>query len=242
MSFTVKVKEREIRFSVLFQPIFNITENKIVAMEVLSRVAQEVNVDIESVLKEISKDGKSREFTRALISEVVSMSGLLPNDIKYLSLNMTMEDLCCEKLPIDIQELSSVLSALGTTLVVEFPENEPYPSPGTELGRVLFRNIKKLKKNGVLIAIDDYGKGFNVGDAILLDVMPDIVKVDKSIVQQQQQQKNKILWASIKSIIQNDNLKVVVEGVEDDKQLNFVRDLGVEFCQGFYLGRPHCLQ
>ena len=37
-------------------------------------------------------------------------------------------------------------------------------------------------------------------------------------------------------------VKIVVEGVEDKSQLDILRELGVDFIQGYYYGKPVCLQ
>ncbi|MCC4783176.1 EAL domain-containing protein [Vibrio lentus] len=237
MPFHIKVKQIETQFSIVFQPVIDLEENKAVAMEVLSRATHGKN--IESTLKQISLDGNNRQFTLALLGEVASVSGFLPKTIRYLSINITMDHLCSSYLYNDLKQLLSKLSERQISLVVELPEGEPYPKLTRCAGRNLLSNIKKLQRNGILIAIDDYGKGFNVGEDIVSNLMPDIIKIDRNVVQQPNNHQG--VWSSIESIMKSYRVRVVAEGIENIEELNFVVNAGIKLCQGFYFGRPRSL-
>ncbi len=68
MPFQIQVNESIITFSIVFQPIVDVELNQVVAVEVLSRVKSGEN--IESILKQVSLHGNSREFNLALFAEV----------------------------------------------------------------------------------------------------------------------------------------------------------------------------
>lgn len=237
MPFSMQVNQREMLFTVVFQPIFDLEINTVIAMEVLSRVQSGSN--IETTLKQISLNGNSREFTLALFKEIVSVCSLLPESIRYLSVNVTMAHMCNYRICDDLEELITRLSERKIKLVVELPEGEPSPKPKSRSGRMLAYNIKSLQWHGVLIAIDDFGQGFHVDEAVVSRFMPDILKIDKKIVQEPNN--NRDVWLLIESIRKRFNLSVVAEGVEHAKDLDFVVGEGIQLCQGFYFGRPGSL-
>ncbi|WP_409591227.1 EAL domain-containing protein [Vibrio jasicida] len=238
MPFSIQVDQKKIQFSTVYQPIIDLNSHEVLAMEVLSR--SESVICIESALKQLSKKGKSRELTLALINEVINESQLLPKSVRYLSMNITMEHMCMPELCDDLKDLTFSLHKRGVSLVVEMPEGEPHPMSDDVEGRTLIKNIKMLRGRGVLIAIDDYGKGFNVGEAIFDYLMPDILKIDKNVVQKPNENKN--VWSSLLSIMSAQKIRIIAEGIENVQDLDFVRNVGIRFCQGYYFGRPTSLK
>ncbi|ABU70606.1 EAL domain-containing protein [Vibrio campbellii] len=237
MPFTVDVKGRNTQFFTVFQPIFDLEENKLVAVEALSRVSSEEN--IESILRQVSLEGNSRKFTLGLLQEIASICKELPGSIEYLSVNIAMEHMCSRYLCDDLEGLRRELFKHDIRLMVELTESQPYPFQQSSEGKTLLRNIKELQQKGGLVAIDDYGKGFNVGEAIVSHLMPDVLKIDREVVQKPNEHKE--VWSSVKSLLNGCKIKVVAEGIENVKDIDFVMNEGIRLCQGFYLGRPASL-
>lgn len=94
------------------------------------------------------------------------------------------------------------------------------------------------RKSGCIISLDDYGSGINdMGKVDLLD--PIIVKLDRSLIcdidKDVYKQAN---CAEIIDLLHYKNKKVVAEGVETKEEFEYLQGLGVDFFQGYYLGRP----
>lgn len=88
------------------------------------------------------------------------------------------------------------------------------------------------------IALDDFGSGYN-SEKNLLELEPDYVKVDISIIRDIDRELNKqILFKNIVTYAHKDGMKVIAEGVETYAELKAAIDLGVDYLQGFYLSRP----
>ena len=98
--------------------------------------------------------------------------------------------------------------------------------------------IRRLKRGGFLFSMDDYGTGYsNVSAVFSLNL--DVIKIDKSI-----------LWSAEKSslgmvilentirMIQEMKKKILVEGVETEKQIHLLEKLKVDYLQGFYFSKP----
>lgn len=117
-------------------------------------------------------------------------------------------------------------------IVCEFTEEEQ-GNP-----QILKDKMEILRRWEAKSALDDYGCGYN-SQTVLLELKPDIVKIDMGIVRaidrdenRRQLVSNLILYAHAR------NIKVLGEGVETAEELRTLIELGVDFVQGYYIGRP----
>jgi len=98
--------------------------------------------------------------------------------------------------------------------------------------------IKGIKKLGPRIALDDFGTGYSSLNYIK-QLPLDIIKVDKTfiddIVEDEYAQAFIKLIVELSDTIDKD---IIVEGVENEAQLNILKELGVDYIQGFYYGKP----
>jgi EAL domain-containing protein (putative c-di-GMP-specific phosphodiesterase class I) len=102
----------------------------------------------------------------------------------------------------------------------------------------LFRNLSKLRLNGVGVSIDDFGTGFS--SLQKLSALPfNELKIDRSLVQGliNEPKKNQIVYF-ICALAKSLDINVVAEGVEDKATWNTLKTYGVNLCQGFYRYRP----
>lgn len=100
------------------------------------------------------------------------------------------------------------------------------------------QKLKELKELGVQIALDDFGTGYS--SLNYLRMMPiDRVKVDRSFIQMIEE--DNIVQAIMKSIVtlgHSLGFEIVAEGVEEDRQLQILREMDVNSIQGYYYSRP----
>ena len=98
--------------------------------------------------------------------------------------------------------------------------------------------LNKLKCTGINIAMDDFGTGYS-SLSYLRKLPIDIVKIDQSFVRDIPDSKEAILIAqAIIAMAQSLRLSLIVEGIENVKQLNYFRQQGCEIMQGFLFSRP----
>ena len=98
--------------------------------------------------------------------------------------------------------------------------------------------ISQLKKIGVRVSIDDFGTGYSVLN-ILSNISFDKLKIDKSFIAQLSSSSN--MEELVKTIIQMGktlSFNVIAEGVEDDKQIEFLKDKMCNLGQGYFFSRP----
>lgn len=106
---------------------------------------------------------------------------------------------------------------------------------------VLADSCEALRTLGFRIALDDMGAGFN-GLSTLAAVRADFIKVDRSIVHGAQGSRvRSVLLEAIVSMAQRLGATVIAEGLERPEDVNFVRDMGISYAQGFYFAQPQLL-
>lgn len=99
--------------------------------------------------------------------------------------------------------------------------------------------IEYYRELGCLIAIDDFGKGNSNFDRVL-EIKPDIVKFDKSIIKNIKYSSvaNRML-PNLVSLIHECGSLVLLEGIEEEEQALRAVDSGADFVQGYYLAKPN---
>lgn len=98
--------------------------------------------------------------------------------------------------------------------------------------------LRQIEEMGIQIAIDDFGIGYSCLKS-LKDFPIHILKIDRSFVQDLATNPSDAAIAkAIVALGQGLNLKVLVEGVETQEQLEFLRSIGCKAAQGYLLSRP----
>lgn len=98
--------------------------------------------------------------------------------------------------------------------------------------------LRALKEMGVRLAIDDYGTGYS-SLAYLTDLNADELKIDKRFVQRAADNPNdRTIVGSTIQLAHSLGLKVVAEGIEDERCHRLLRRLGCDTGQGFYFAKP----
>jgi diguanylate cyclase (GGDEF)-like protein len=100
------------------------------------------------------------------------------------------------------------------------------------------RAMQELKNMGVSLAMDDFGTGYSC-----LSYLPklafDAIKIDRSFVNELIfRPETRAFVQSILTMAHNLGMKVTVEGIETEEQLELIRSLGADEAQGYLLGRP----
>jgi len=98
--------------------------------------------------------------------------------------------------------------------------------------------IFEMKKFGCQFAIDDFGSGYS-NFAHIYELNFDYIKIDSSLVKNIiKDEKSKIITKAIIDFSASLNIKTVAEFVEDKESLELLKELGVDFIQGYYIGKP----
>jgi EAL domain-containing protein (putative c-di-GMP-specific phosphodiesterase class I) len=93
------------------------------------------------------------------------------------------------------------------------------------------------RRNGSMVALDDLGAGYSSLN-MLVRLQPDVVKLDKDIVQALPGPLSKAVVAAVVNMTHSYGGRVVAECIETAEQADAARDLGVDLGQGWFFGRP----
>jgi diguanylate cyclase (GGDEF)-like protein len=100
------------------------------------------------------------------------------------------------------------------------------------------RSLQMLKDTGVRLAIDDLGTGYSCL-SYLQKFAIDVLKIDRSFVSDiGVSDDGQAICGVILSIAKRLGLETVAEGIESERQLEFLVDQGCEYAQGYYFGKP----
>jgi EAL domain-containing protein (putative c-di-GMP-specific phosphodiesterase class I) len=105
----------------------------------------------------------------------------------------------------------------------------------------LVTTLADFRRRGGRLAIDDAGAGFaSLRHVLRLD--PDMIKVDGSLVRDiESDRAARALTRALVSFAREMGKLVVAEGIETASALDVLRELGIDYGQGYHLGRPAAL-
>lgn len=106
----------------------------------------------------------------------------------------------------------------------------------------LVYNAHSLRSAGVLIALDDFGSRLNCFDLCAAGIV-DLIKIDTTVICGLDRDPNqRAIVECIQTLARGLKARVIAEGVETRPQLDALRQLEVDFAQGFFFHRPKLLE
>jgi diguanylate cyclase (GGDEF)-like protein/PAS domain S-box-containing protein len=98
--------------------------------------------------------------------------------------------------------------------------------------------LERLRRMGVRIAVDDFGRGFS-SLSYLKNLPIDVIKIDRSFTADVvASREDRAVISAILSLSESLGISVVAEGVETEEQLGRLLELGCPLGQGFYFAGP----
>jgi EAL domain-containing protein (putative c-di-GMP-specific phosphodiesterase class I) len=143
---------------------------------------------------------------------------------------------CVGQLPLEVSRLLRKYSVEAWQLVFEITESSCF---GNRRWR---RTLRQLQQMGVRIAIDDFGTGY-ASYARLKSVDADILKIDGSFIRNiVSNSLDYQIVASICHLARMKKMLVVAEYVESEEIRSAVHALGIDYVQGYLIGKPVALE
>jgi diguanylate cyclase (GGDEF)-like protein len=119
------------------------------------------------------------------------------------------------------------------SIVLEFSERDPVPDL-----EHLQRIAADLRSHGYRIAVDDAGAG-HASMRVIAELRPEFIKVDRSLIHAVDTDRaRRALVVSLLSFGGHIGARLIAEGVETQAEEDALQSLGVQFGQGWHLGRP----
>ena len=150
-----------------------------------------------------------------------------------VAINLSAYDLVHDDLPSFVGSLLEQRSFPGSALILEVTESAMMEDPVIAL-----KVLNEFKELGVRLAIDDYGTGYSsLGQMKQLPV--DELKIDMCFVRNLGEElSDQVIVKSTIAMAHNIGLKVVAEGVEDEKAQSMLEAWGCDKLQGFFFSKP----
>lgn len=103
---------------------------------------------------------------------------------------------------------------------------------------VLIDNVNRIKEEGFLVSIDDFGSGFSALN-LLKDLYVDTIKIDRDFIHGSgETARGKGIIRNVIALCMDLKADVVTEGIETKEQAEFIMQCGCQIAQGFYYSRP----
>ena len=103
---------------------------------------------------------------------------------------------------------------------------------------LLLQIVDELKKNGFSCAIDDFGKGYS-SMSMLKNISVDVVKLDGFFFSEgEDRERDQAVVKGIVELVKQFHIHVVAEGVESREQVEFLKQIGCDYVQGYVFYKP----
>lgn len=219
-----------IPLTMAFQPIVDVEERRIDAFEALVRGPE--GEAASHVLGQVNEENLYAfdQACRVKAIELAASLGITCHlNINFLP-NAVYQPRACIRATLEASARTGFPTHL---LTFEIVETQRIVDP-THLLKI----VGEYKRQGFSLALDDFGTG-NSGFVQLANLRPDIVKVDRALIQGCDRDKHRLaIIASLLSLGKQIGIKIVLEGMESPEEVAALRSVGGRYMQGFYFARP----
>lgn len=213
-----------------FQPIANSQSGEVEKFECLLRLIDNEEVITPFQFLDIIKKTKLyQHITKRIITK--SFETFADNDYMF-SINLSIEDIMDESTSRFILDMLKT-SGIANRVIFELLESE-----GIERFDVVNEFIRNIKRTGAMVAIDDFGSGYS-NFVYLSELQVDIIKIDGSLIKNiDKDAQAQIIVATIIKFANQLNIKTVAEFVHSESVKQKVIEMGIDYIQGYYVGKP----
>jgi EAL domain-containing protein (putative c-di-GMP-specific phosphodiesterase class I)/GGDEF domain-containing protein len=236
----IKTAIAENQFTLYYQPIYDVNENKVIAYESLVRwVHPTLGVLTPSKFLPIMEQTGDVNwigvwaFEEMLKQQTLHYKNHPEDSTLIFSFNLSPKQMMYPHLAEEIRKVYKKFRIPAQNIcieIVEFSIFDKVPEVSS--------NILKLTQMGFKIAVDDFG--IEMSSLKLLENIDfDWVKLDRKFIQQAQD--DFLIGGVVGTLVsfaEHKHFKIVAEGVEDDVVLEYIKGLKIQLGQGYYYGKP----
>lgn len=225
-------------FCVYFQPKVDITTGKISGTEALVRLKDQEGKLISPgrFIPLAEETGLIVEIDHYVYEETFRLMRRWLDEgrnVPLISVNLSRLHLLDDHLPEYMTGLSSKYGLRPEQIELEITESVFFEDADR-----LIDMIKRLKAVGFVISMDDFGAGYSTLN-FMKSLPVDIIKINGGFfMKNKMDEKSRAVISAIMQLSNNLNFKTVSEGVETDEQVEFIKDQGGKYVQGYYFYKP----
>lgn len=216
-----------------FQPIVNANTGRVECYEVLSRIETESGIlsagDFIEVAERLAVIGK---LDIILLKNVFERLKEKPYD-GYLFINLSPKSLILSDFIPSVIKLTRQYNISPDSIVFEITERDTVKNI-----TLLEKFVDNLKFEGFKFAIDDFGSGFSTFHYIKRFPI-DFVKIEGDFIRSMVINKKDLsIVMTMHMLAREFNIKTIAEHVENEDIFDAVKNIGIDYAQGYYVGRP----
>lgn len=231
---TIAEAIRENRLALVYQPIVDRVEDRIVAIEALIRPqeARLRGLPADLIVHEARRLGLltalSTHVVRTAVADMRRFQEIEP-DLRDVHVNIDVEQVT------DPEFVSMILPAAwrdGVVITLELNETSLHRSSDETHAA-----LEQLRRDAAIkVALDDFGRD----SSTLLSIVEtpfDVLKIDKELTRSVVDRKSRLVMRSVSKLARSLQVQMVVEGVEGDEMYEELVQVGVRYMQGYRFGQ-----
>ena len=215
-----------------YQPIINNRDSSTVFYEVLCRIEDETGevINAEQFIQAAELAGLSTKISRIVIDKAFKY---FSSGSHHFSININKHDLEEEYLEAFLLYKCERYNVEPKRVYLELIEDSSVSS-----SKVMVAQIEKIRSAGFNIVVDDFGtEHFMLSK--MLQVEAQYIKIDSTFIHDLPNNKfHRMVVENIVEFAKKAGMKTVAEHVDSEELHQLVHDLGVDYSQGFYIGKP----
>lgn len=225
-------------FSLVYQPILCLHSNIVSGFEVLMRCKNIQNEklcmqDIVTMMEEMGIIYEVGNWVMKEAFQQISVWNRSGNKQYFVSINVSAIQIQNARFLEDLQDIICKTGIKNDKIFLEITETSMLSD--LNFSARLIDNLKKLDIN---VSIDDFGTGYSSLN-YLKNLKAEVLKVDRSFVKDiDENYADLAIVRAIVSLGHHLGMKVIAEGVETEKQVHLLKEIGCDYIQGFYIAPP----
>lgn len=216
-----------------FQPICCMKGRQPFGYEVLARIREgDAILSAGQFIETAEELGLAQEIDKAVFLKALEKAAMFPPETR-LFFNLSARTIGDTRWMLGLPALIRAQGLSPAQIVLEITEREALPQFDT-----VIQLMEELRSEGIAFALDDFGSGFS-SFLYLKYLTVDYVKIEGSFVRHlATDPRDRIMVEHIHAMAREFGLKTVAEFVEDEASAEIIREIGVDFGQGYHLGHP----
>lgn len=225
------------KFEMYYQPIYSFEKEAFVSAEALIRLTDEEFGFVSPGLFIPAAERKGviipiGDFVLDNVHKFISENNFDELGLSYIEINLSVAQCFQQDLPDKLNALKEKYGVSPDKINLEITE-----TTYQDIGGVMDSNLKKLSSMGYTFSLDDYGTGYsNMQRVSRLPLK--LIKLDKTLVDDMGSDDGMSIVRNTVRMMKDIDKELVAEGVETKENLDYLREMGCNFIQGYYFSKP----
>lgn len=225
------------KFSVYYQPIYSVNEQRFHSAEALLRLQDEKYgfISPEILIPAAEKSGAIHKIGTYVLEEVcrfIASEEYQALKLDYIEINLSVAQCMRNDLAEQVMGILNKYQVRPDQINLEVTETAASYSQ-----KMMQENLNALHAAGISLSLDDFGTGYS--NMRRIASLPfHIVKLDKSFVNEEDNPRLQIVLKNMIKMIKAMDMKIVVEGIETERLVEQFSNLKCEYIQGYYYSKP----